>query len=66
MKNHAWSAESYQLASLDAASVLRVWWMRPEHGEPVNLALHFPMLKMMEVHGALIHTSLLLWMLRQC
>ncbi|KXZ48331.1 hypothetical protein GPECTOR_28g737 [Gonium pectorale] len=28
----AWSADGCQLASLDASSCLRVWWMRPERG----------------------------------
>lgn len=29
----AWSADSYQLASLDASSHLRLWWLRPEQGQ---------------------------------
>ncbi|GLI68278.1 hypothetical protein VaNZ11_012636, partial [Volvox africanus] len=32
----AWSADSYQLASLDASSTLRMWWMRPEPGSNVK------------------------------
>ncbi|MEW5310828.1 MAG: hypothetical protein WDW38_002589 [Sanguina aurantia] len=29
----AWSADSYQLASVDVAHTLRMWWMRPEPGQ---------------------------------
>ncbi|GIL86352.1 hypothetical protein Vretifemale_14656, partial [Volvox reticuliferus] len=32
----AWSADSYQLASLDASSTLRMWWIRPEPGSNVK------------------------------
>eukprot|EP00983_Pelagomonas_calceolata_P073901 1152317-Pelagomonas_calceolata.AAC.1 len=32
IKALTWSVDSFQLASLDAASTLRVWWMRPEYG----------------------------------
>lgn len=34
LKSIAWSADSYQLATLDAGHVLRLWWMRPEPGQP--------------------------------
>lgn len=27
-----WSSDSYQLASLDASSTIRIWWNRPEPG----------------------------------
>ncbi|WIA28042.1 hypothetical protein OEZ86_010628 [Tetradesmus obliquus] len=29
----AWSADSYQLAALDASSNMKMWWMRPEERE---------------------------------
>ncbi|KAG2500495.1 hypothetical protein HYH03_001274 [Edaphochlamys debaryana] len=32
----AWSADGAQLASLDASSVLRMWWMRPEQGSLIK------------------------------
>eukprot|EP00798_Chlamydomonas_sp_ICE-L_P016712 gene16712-22981_t len=31
----SWSCDSYQLASLDASSVFRVWWMRPDSGQMI-------------------------------
>ncbi|KAF5835941.1 hypothetical protein DUNSADRAFT_6652 [Dunaliella salina] len=36
IKALTWSVDSFQLASLDAASTLRVWWMRPEYGQVVE------------------------------
>ena len=29
----AWSADNYQLLTLDASSQVRLWWVRPEKGK---------------------------------
>lgn len=33
----AWSADSHQLATMDVASTVRVWWMRPVAGQQVEV-----------------------------